>query len=118
MEPNLIDGSAVAPVLQAFRRFAAFAAAEGFEIVAEFNEVETGKGTDALDLKAGGEEGQVRGRGGQSSATACRATSLFISGPDGPAEVCTFIRHRAPGKGTSTRSRSGRQEIAGFWSLT
>ncbi len=30
---------------------AAFAAAEGFEIVAEFTEVETGKGSDALDRR-------------------------------------------------------------------
>ena len=29
----------------------AFAAAEGFEIVAEFTEVETGKGSDALDRR-------------------------------------------------------------------
>src|SRR6476661_454942 len=29
----------------------AFAAAEGFEVVAEFTEVETGKGTDALDRR-------------------------------------------------------------------
>ena len=42
-----------------------FAEAEGFEIVAEFTEVETGKGSDALDrrpqLKAaeGGQEGPV-----------------------------------------------------------
>ena len=30
---------------------AAFAKAEGFEIVAEFTEVETGKGADALDRR-------------------------------------------------------------------
>ena len=30
---------------------AAFAAAEGFEIIAEFTEVETGKGSDALDRR-------------------------------------------------------------------
>jgi len=30
---------------------AAFAAAEGLEVVAEFDEVETGKGSDALDLR-------------------------------------------------------------------
>ena len=46
---------------------AAFAKAEGFEIVAEFTEVETGKGADALDRRPaaeggaeGGEEGEVR----------------------------------------------------------
>ncbi len=38
-----------------------FAKAEGFEVAAEFTEVETGKGTDALDrrrkLAAGGQSG-------------------------------------------------------------
>jgi DNA invertase Pin-like site-specific DNA recombinase len=29
----------------------AFAAAEGFEIIAEFTEIETGKGSDALDRR-------------------------------------------------------------------
>src|SRR4029077_1186486 len=38
--------------LEAQRKaIAAFAAAEGFEIVAEFTEVETGKGSDALDRR-------------------------------------------------------------------
>ena len=50
----------------------AFAKAEGFDIVESFTEVETGKGSDALDRRPqlggleGGEEAQVPGGGGQA----------------------------------------------------
>ena len=57
----------------------AFAEAEGFEIVAEFTEVETGKGADALDrrpqLKAAlkaAKKAQVRGRGRQARSAVSR----------------------------------------------
>ena len=42
---------------------AAFAAAEGFSIVAEFTEVETGKGSDALERRPELAAGSRRRRG-------------------------------------------------------
>ena len=38
-----------------------FAKAEGFEVAAEFTEVETGKGTDALDRRPGWRSPQRKG---------------------------------------------------------
>ena len=66
---------------------ARFAEAEGFEIVAEFTEIETGKGADALDrrpqLAAALAEARRQGRGRRSSSpssTGLVRDVAFISG--------------------------------------
>ena len=61
----------------------AFAAAEGFEIIAEFTEIETGKGNDALDrrpelkaaLKAAKKRGVKLGNPTQAKAMADAAAA-------------------------------------------
>ena len=66
---------------------ARFAEAEGFEIIAEHVEIETGKGADVLDrrpkLRDALAEARREGRGRRSSSPnwiACRATFILFRG--------------------------------------